>query len=286
MKPSCLLAVVALLAGYNCQVFAYELETHADMSKAAAKASVLGNNSPSSVLRALGLQYSIEEDIQQVFPNSANTPKSVLELMRDGARFEDNLFLGSLLRVRHHFYDPLYDRPLTVAGVAAGEKSPDWALEDLEDFGSQAFSFRHARDYFYKALTLSDEQERKKNFGLTFQTLGHVIHHIQDMAQPQHVRNDIHPSIVAHKSFYEEYTDDHRGELRYTAESVMFPRSRDFWTNSNNSGLAQFTNRNFVSAGTNFQMRDGQAAANHRYPGLAKRVSRDNPYKQEASCNG
>jgi len=25
-----------------------------------------------------------------------------------------------------------------------------------------------------------------------FQNLGHVLHHVQDMAQPQHVRNDAH----------------------------------------------------------------------------------------------
>lgn len=239
--------------------WAYEVQTHEAMSEKSVEASILFKDK--TVLSNIGIK-----DIKQTFPNSQGDDKDIIELFRNGARFEDNLLLGTVLRVRHHFFDPLYNRPLTILGIAAGEKSPDWALEDLEDIGSQAFSFRHARDYLYKALTLPSEQERKKNFGLTFQTLGHVIHHIQDMAQPQHVRNDIHPSIGAHKSLYEEYTDGHRGELSYTADSVMFPRPRDFWTNANNTGLAQFTNRNFVSAGTNFQLSSGQPAANSVYP--------------------
>jgi hypothetical protein len=224
----------------NTGASAYEIETHARMSEEAARASVLTKDV--NLIRNLGLIGA------EKFKNSSGVDKSIIDLVADGSRFEDNLILGTVLRVRHHFFDPIYDRPLTIAG---SEKSPDWALEDLENFGSQVFSFRHARDYLYKALTSSNEQERKKNFGLTFQTLGHVIHHVQDMAQPQHVRNDIHPIVGAHKSLYEDYTEQHRGELSYTASSVIFPRSRDFWANDSGAGLAQFTNRNFVSVGAN-----------------------------------
>ena len=107
-----------------------------------------------------------------------------------GARFEDDF-----PRFLNHFYDPIYNRPLTVLGIAAGERSPDWALEDNTDFGKQEFSLRHAREYLYKALTLPTKPERDKHFGLTFQTLGQVIHHVQDMAQPQHVRNDAYEKL-------------------------------------------------------------------------------------------
>lgn len=269
-KFSLLIYAISFLVSTSAGL-AYEVATHEDMSEVAAFSSVLANP---ETLSTLGLTGGVD-DQKLVFPNADGTAKTIRFLIRDGANFEDNLLLGTILRVRHHFYDPLYDRPLTVLGVAIGEKSPDWALEDLEDFGSQVFSFRHARDYLYKALTLFDEQERKKNFGLTFQTLGHVIHHLQDMAQPQHTRNDIHPSIGAHKSLYEEYTEGKGGNLPFggytplytAASSIIFGTPRKLWRTSpegqadisQGKGIAEFTNRNFVSAATNFDKEEGQA---------------------------
>jgi hypothetical protein len=272
------LYVVLVLStfGWCHSVWGYEILTHERMSHEAAMDSVL-SKSDGKVLTDLGLKFSITDDRQQ-FPNFNGEQRNIRDLIGDGARFEDGLTNDCESRPRNHFLDPLYNRPLTVLGIAISEKSPDWALEDLENMGSQAFSFRHARDYLYKALTLPSEQDRKKNFGLTFQTLGHVIHHIQDMAQPQHVRNDIHikvsencwyktiAKLIENPSLYEHYTDDHRGELPFGGGAVQLPNPRAFWTNDSGTGLAQFTNRNFVSAGTNFQMRDGQVAANSTYP--------------------
>lgn len=238
---------------------AYEILTHGKLSEAAYDQS--GLNKDTQLLQNLGLKTG------DTFPNSENPrPRTIKELISDGSRFEDNLLLGSLLRVRHHFYDPVYNRPLTVLGVAAGEKSPDWALEDTSTIGSQDYSYRDARNYFYQALTATRENDRNKNFGLAFQTLGHIIHHVQDMAQPQHVRNDIHPNVSSHKSLYEEYTDANRNKLLYTGYNpVTFPKTRSFWTTGDGKGLAEFTNRNFVSAGTNYQLKNDQPAPNTRY---------------------
>lgn len=43
---------------------------------------------------------------------------------------------------------------------------------------------KRAIDYFHVALTMEEEEDRREQFGLLFRSLGHVIHHIQDMAQP------------------------------------------------------------------------------------------------------
>src|SRR3990172_7950744 len=43
------------------------------------------------------------------------------------------------------------------------------------------------------ALTSPTDTERQANFAKTFKGLGHLIHLIQDVAQPAHVRNDAHP---------------------------------------------------------------------------------------------
>ena len=196
MKYGARIGLIVALVIISRIVLAYEVDTHEKMSEPAAKSSVL--KADNEVLRRLGLQFPIEDDRQQ-FPNSKGEPRNILNLIKEGSKLEDSLIF---IRPIHHFYDPISGEALL---PLLAKPSPTWALEDLENFGSQAFSFRHARDYLYKALTLSDEQERKENFGLTFQTLGHVIHHIQDMAQPQHARNDIHPSVDQY-NFYRSHT--------------------------------------------------------------------------------
>src|SRR5258708_6034309 len=104
------------------QAFAYELETHADLSQAALLSSVLSQPS-SAVLTDLGLEESVNIDRQ--FPGSSGVESSITQLFRTGARFED-----SFPRPRHHFYDPFNNRPLTILGIEVGRTSPDWALED------------------------------------------------------------------------------------------------------------------------------------------------------------
>jgi len=146
------------------------------------------------LLKTLGLK-KMQDD--KIFPNSNNKRNTIRELVRFGARFEDDS-----PRFINHFYDPLQNRPLQNVSPFNPEISPDWALEDNEEIGGQDYSYRNALDYFYEALTIptgflvkADEKTRKENFGRTFQTLGQVIHHIQDMAQPQHVRLDEHGKV-------------------------------------------------------------------------------------------
>jgi hypothetical protein len=261
-----------LLAVLAVEAFAYEIETHRALSGAAADASLIA--SPSGPMSELGLK-AIDDGSQQ-FPNSNGEPQIARELIRDGARFEDNN-----IRPRNHFFDPINNRPLTVGGVAIGATSPDWALEDngqitgFLTFGSQDFSFADARRYFYNALTSKSVSDQKTSFGRTFQTLGQVIHHIQDMAQPQHVRNDPHMDTFSlgglnpayAPSRYERYTDGQIPNLPFGGSEFYdgslplgIVRPRDFWATQTQpgpdrgtgAGLAEFTNNNFVSAGTNF----------------------------------
>lgn len=268
VKRICFISLigVSLFVGYAQMLPAYEIETHSDMSREAANASVLKDTSEGSVLRALGLSYPINEDVKQVFPNSkTGEKKSVLELIRDGARFED----GSSRSV-NHFFDPVNNKALLVDGKERGQKSPDWALEDAGPLSEQEFSYRDARAYFYSALTEPSKAKREKNFGLTFQTLGQVIHHLQDMAQPQHVRNDPHCDrwycVLAglhNPSRYEKYTDERRGSLPFLPayasvysgdDPTTFNIPRTLWHTGNGKGIADYTNRGFVSAGTNFDI--------------------------------
>src|SRR5690606_6807050 len=97
--------------------------------------------------------------------------------------------------------DPINDLPINFLGLSLGLTiaSPDWILESDGSIGrdhyadeEQKYSYSDARQYFYEALTDENNLSRSFSWGKTFRSLGQVIHHIQDMAQPQHVRNDAH----------------------------------------------------------------------------------------------
>lgn len=150
---------------------------------------------------------------------------------------------GTFTRVLHHFFDPVKDRPLT-GGAPLGFKAPDWGLLNglvAAESGreiSNHFTIGLAREAMWRALTLkkidptgalvdiSDfplpvEAERYLRdlrfsyWATTFRALGDNLHLLQDMAQPQHVRNDPHSGLYCngficpggHASYYEKYVD-------------------------------------------------------------------------------
>ena len=171
----------------------YEPETHRELSTATVESSILAAPT-SNILSDFGLNTDISQESLQRFPNSEGKTQSVIRLIEDGADFEDNFSL-LLPRPIHHFYDPINDQSLQhplLNFFGGANRSPDWALEDAGDTPGQDYSYKNALDAFYKVLTLPTETERDLQWGRTFETLSHVIHHIQDMAQPEHVRNDLH----------------------------------------------------------------------------------------------
>ncbi len=276
------LLVILICLFASDRSWAYKESTHEDLSKEAVNASAL--KLKSSVLRDLGLDPFSSE---QKFALNVGSPKTIVEHFRRGARLEDESGRSS-----HHFFNPLNGEALKIGAITAGQTSPDWALEDRAQIpggisDGQSFSYRDGRLYFFQALTLPTKAEREKHFGLTFQTLGQVIHHIQDMAQPQHVRNDMHleldstteqqfctyalPICYAYRllknpSRYEQFTEARRlkDELRYGDYFPVYSDNhphlltspRQFWHTESNKpadgkGLAEFTNHNFFSAATN-----------------------------------
>jgi hypothetical protein len=195
---------------------------------------------------------------------------TIEDWLRHGAEQEDATVLISknkdevndedlnIARYQHHFYDPISGKGLSY-GIFTGHPAPDWGLEDKRDFpDDQNFSLKDARDYLYRGLTQADKQDRETNLALMFQALGHALHLIEDMAQPQHTRNDSHGGyiIFGETSLYETYTeqDDILPFLPFSGYApVTLPNARDYWyTAGQNQGMADYSNRGFVTAGTNF----------------------------------
>ena len=286
----CPIVVATTLPG---RTYGYEVQTHVDLAKAAVNESVLRF---AAMLRdSLGLDKS-SDDSSQTFPNSKGVKRTIEQLIQDGASFEDNVSIFSLspeVRVTKHFYDPFTGTGLR--HPLLGEvSSPDWAIEDRQSDSRQKFSYRDARQAHLDGLIKSTEVDRQTALGLAFQSLGHVIHHVQDMAQPQHVRNDLHcdrpvcaPFGAYAPSGYEEYSNLPSSRNKITSLSIpegydllnqrflsAFNVPRKFWhteapgPNSPvlGKGLAEFTQRNFVSAGTNFASSAAGFGPNRDFP--------------------
>lgn len=280
------------------QVEAYEIETHTEvLTRAAGRRSTLQTDS--DLLPSLGLEKAAITDLAQRFPNSRAVSRTIAQLLEDGADFEDDI--SSIIpssprfRVTKHFYNPVTGQGLTVPLFGIQTASPEWALARPGAVNGQEYSYWSARQSLFDALTKSTEDERKVAFGKTFQTLGHVIHHLQDMGQPQHARDELHCDrwacavIGAYApSLYETWTNRESvrtaiGQLAdpglagYDIASSTFSSTfnspRRFWhteapgnqSAAGGKGMAEFSNRNFVTAGTNYESRSGDFQPNANF---------------------
>lgn len=263
------------LLGLAMPATAYETLTHDNLTTRAAAKSKLATDP--SLLRDLGFKaWSDTSAAYLMSPGIVPTiSPSASSAIVAGAIWEDDQYKT---RAFNHFFDVQADRysgrGLYQLGSLLGHTSPDWILEDTglsTDLfqHEQEFSFRRAQQQLYSALTASDPSTRHAAFSATLQMLGHVVHHIQDMAQPQHVRNDQHTHPIPLTgnnpgwSYYERYT-------QYSQEAVVaaaldypipsFGTARQFWYTVPRTddpteyftGMAEFTAKNFVSYNTQY----------------------------------
>jgi len=271
--------IVLLILVCSSNTFAYKESTHRDLSENAVNISNLSEDA--SLLVDFGLQpYSNKEKFTNP-RDPAGEKLTIEELVGRGAFFEDDN-----LRAFNHFYNPVNNTPLTIGFKEAGLMSPDWALEDISEVDlnisePQEYSYRDANHYFFLALTSTTDEDREQNWGKLFQTLGYVIHHVQDMAQPDHVRNDQH-NDVTDSSWYEKYTDELRDDNDPIFIGLMegnsypipsFSTAREFWTTQSTDsaiedrrGIADFTNRNFVSKDTIFLYNNNSLVPSPQHP--------------------
>ncbi len=260
MKLRLLLLVVSLTSAPPA--VAYQQSTHKEMSKNALEASDI--NKDPAVMSQLGLRpYATDP----TFPTSDffASPATISELFEKGAIDEDDN-----TRSLHHFFNPLTNASMY---TPPWSDSPDWTVSAPDDTSSVKFSFQQAREYLWQATAnpLNSYAFRQKQFGMMFESLGHVIHHLEDMAQPQHVRDDQHCDINLCRlagqyspSLYESFTAKEEATLAFdgydpvysSADTASFNTVRNFWTttvtDNTGKGIAEYTNRGFVSKGTNF----------------------------------
>jgi hypothetical protein len=263
---------------------------------ASSKTSISDLDFINNVL-GLVLPYNSEQNtfLFEKFPGlgkkGAENPKNILDLIRYGSDFEDNNALFQLkFRSANHFYDP-QDNGAEYPTSLTNYSSPDWIIEK-QDIADQEYSYADARIALYEAITNIDLIERGNNFGRFFQILGQIMHHMQDMSQPEHVRGDSHITIDEFKKFlpfipekldidpsaYEDYVVELNlidllkdqqpipssnkiiSNSYNNNKKVMFPMPHDYWggppdKSLEKKGAAEFTSNNFISKDTNFSFK-------------------------------
>jgi hypothetical protein len=245
-----LATAISVLVAFSDVINAHEVEVHKMLSEHAVRVSRINEYLPS-----VGLN-TVEDTLTDI-----TTTMPILDWVRKGSDDEDDTVSTNFARYRHHFFDIQNGGAGYSYGIISGEPSADWGLEDLRSFGTQQYSLKSARKYLYDALTLPNKDNREMYLARTFYTLGHVIHLVQDLSQPQHVRNDSHGGgPFGTFSRYEKWTDKLRvdGKLQVymglgynNNRPVVFNTARGFWA-GDGKGLAEFTGYNFLSFGTNF----------------------------------
>ncbi len=178
------LAAICLLCGLVSQPIpadSFDLDAHMAMSERAVVSSDLDRYLKNRLAFPQGTEGEISD---------GTNPLRIVEWVQRGAEFEDS----PVVRVRHHFHNPIrtWDQAgLRVAGIQIGESSVIWGQNRGQTIGGK-HSWHDARAAFLLALTSQDEAERQRAYTEVFQSLGQLIHLIQDSASPAHTRNDAH----------------------------------------------------------------------------------------------
>lgn len=247
-----LMLVVFLL--YARTVFSYEAAVHPLITQEA-------------VIKSKLMQTNYLEEQLGFGWNKLFNGLTVKEWIERGSFLEDNPSLvdgeDKWIRAPRHFYDPTRSpgRFTDLTWIEAQFCGPDgqytsaleWAWDrSLPD--ADPYSWTDAQNYYYLALTSPSKEVRDQNFANTFKAIGQVLHLLQDMAVPAHVRNDNHLYIPPFErtlygsDHYECYLTPKKFNkflpVIQTAEAYELNTFNDYF------GLADYTNYNYVSDDT------------------------------------
>lgn len=244
-----ILLFAAAVAPY---AFAYDQNT---THRAMTREAILRADGQSGFLSRIGLSATSR------FNNA-----TVMEIAAEGARAEDN---G--LRPKNHFYDPVHEAALVFSNATYGcapiltgqYTARQWALFASDN----AYGLTAAKEHYRLMLTEPSAFLREQRGAALFFALGHIMHLVQDMAQPQHTRNDSHPvsegSCLEHPetcelstlnlwSRYEAWCRDNP-VIGGGYPAVSLPTYSDYFNATDHKrGMANFANLNFVTEHTNY----------------------------------
>lgn len=268
-KMSKIIFLIIMIFTYLTETFALEKGTHRYLNRKIIEQ----NEEKLNIFLKLNLGFS--EGIKQILNGFR-----VIEWIENAGAFEDE---PGYVRSFNHFHDPL--QPWYLAGFDRTFKSSLVWAQDQGLVGSLLggdWSWRRARESYYKGLTSLNKVLRERYFADTFRALGQVMHLVQDASVPAHVRNDPHIYIdllgrKVGRYHYESWVNDNLSKVPLTPVSVdrgifnfipepiaPVPIANLFDTNQYNGanlgittssriGIAEYVNANFFSEGTVFR---------------------------------
>ena len=257
------------------------LDTHRRITRLSARASDLDNVLKGELLMLDGVGTLLQPAVEQ--------RRTIGSLLEGGSQFEDD----PPCRARNHFHNPL--RPFSSSGItdlppfiqgACSVTEFDQTFSSIlwgtrftspQEQGPGAgnpFDWDAARGAYLDALILPTSPEREGALARTFETLGHVMHLVQDLAVPAHVRDDFQSHLQYLNPFagFGRWTEN--GFERFVRRNpqlvdaaaakagefpISFSRQRvtRFWdtdlytgavpSKETDQGLAEYTNANFAS---------------------------------------
>jgi hypothetical protein len=259
------------------------------------------------------LRFNLDKGMLNEGLSDVKEVKTPDEWLQYGAEYEDDTDnLGGIPdRSNFHFHNPL--KEWSEAGLSDTHYGTSgsailWAqngpLQAATNHSQGDRSWNKAREYYYKALTEVEYTNWRKNyFAEMFKILGHQAHLLQDMAVPDHVRNDTHflnnfvITNMKNDSFrcIEGWADKNIDQVRIFASDAPLkpllelsqpadpesPISFALLSDTKhykisqtplsglNQGLAEYTNANYLSEDTIFT-EEYQINHKHRFPHPAK----------------
>lgn len=279
-----LVVVGSLLTNHPASAFDEQV-THPALTRAITRSSSLDG-----VLRN---EIGLRDGTATLVGIAVSSRQTISEWFQDGSRFEDD----PPCRASHHFHNPL--KPFTTSGVTnqafvvrlgcsnSGFLPPRSSVTWGTGFTSPTvrgpatgnpFDWDAARVAFLNGLTLETPDAREAELARTFEALGHLLHLVQDLAVPAHVRNDFpahegffpQPTLNVTRWFQEPFERFMRRNESLIAEAAAWAEKLDFvgqlvtrfWDTDRYTGatptadllqgLAEYTNANFASPNTIF----------------------------------
>src|SRR3989344_5136570 len=201
-----------------------------------------------------GLTRDVLRFYENYYPNKLNEDEKVS--IEKGAVEEDN---G--VRALNHFYDPVYNKGIALTSKDWADNTQAQAITSgsyLAGLGNATQGyFSSATDYSWDRAVYEYTYEDKKR-GL--ESLGHILHLIEDATVPDHTRDDPHPDFVYHnlidqESPYENFTGQFdTSNINFSKNLINEGLKPIFYSTLNEyfDKVASYSNNNFFSKDTIF----------------------------------
>jgi len=198
---SVVLAAISFIIFFSSPAYALHGETHKALNIYIANNKLNDFCLNTYLQDVLLFQEGVDEEL--IFDD---IPKQVFRWIGLGGEREDDPwgkwyrkehYLPGFGRFYRHFHNPLTDNGLWDIDIINKygwfDSSIIWAFEPAGEQGFTGnYSWYDVETYFYNALTAENEFDRQAYFARMFRGLGQLMHLVQDLSVPEHVRDDGH----------------------------------------------------------------------------------------------